>query len=91
MSWGATLKVVPGEGLKLVNRSGVNTDEHELQYEVALMAVSGILNTGALGGPTHRYNVNITGHGNPGNVPAPGWANDFLNIQITQETKNEDE
>lgn len=85
MSWSASFDIVPGVGYENEQTSGLNTPEHNLQYEAARNAVAAITGTGALGGPTYRYRVILSGHGNPDNKPTPGWANDFVSIQIVQQ------
>jgi hypothetical protein len=84
MSWSASFKlkhdVVEDEVLSNV----VGVDEHVEQYALALTAVRNIVDSLALGDSDDTYAVNMSGHGNPGHRPTKGWANDCLNISITQ-------
>lgn len=87
MSWGVTLKVKDRD---IVNHEEANnlvdklSDEHKIQYAVSLLSLIEIVDSGALGDPEAEFNVTFSGHANPGNVKTPGWANDFLQISISQ-------
>lgn len=87
MSWSATYTVDPSASEDIVvplNRSNVESIEHQEQHDAALLAAIQALTSGAVGRPDKKYNVNISGHGNPEHEPTPGWANDFISIQVTQ-------
>lgn len=53
-------------------------------FEAGIRAIERIIESGAVGSPAGQYRVSLSGHANPSHVPTPGWANDFLNITITQ-------
>jgi hypothetical protein len=85
MSWSASFKVDEhGEVVdESVNESNVDLPHHQDQYEAALNCVWDVLRTGALG-RGKGFQVNLSGHGNEGHVPAPGWSNDSLSLTIYQ-------
>jgi hypothetical protein len=87
MSWSATFKVDASneEAVELVTSSGLDTDEHKLQHDQGLIAAMQLLMSGVVGSHERVYTVTLSGHGNPGNEPAPGWSNDFVNIQVVQQ------
>ncbi len=72
------------EGEQKLSFNGNESPEHLAQYDEATRAVSEIIRSGALGDPQARYNVSISGHGNPGHEPVPGWSNDHITISISQ-------
>jgi len=95
MSWSAegTATVdnatIAGEPTRKVNLSipGLSAPEHgakesQVAFVAAKQATSTLLESGALG--QGNFNVSLSGHANPGNVPADGWVNDCVTIRITQ-------
>lgn len=64
--------------------NNVESPEHKQQYAKALLAVTELIDSGALGDPGGKYSFNVSGHANPDHQPAPGWANDSLTISISQ-------
>jgi hypothetical protein len=100
MSWSANCTVpkgafkseVPGtsQGQQIIDSMrATGNDNCAVERDRALATARGTviqtLMNGVLGNPEeHAYQVNISGHANPENQAAPGWANDCLNIQIHQ-------
>lgn len=87
MSWYATGQaavnngtVTYTEGLTTIPES--TKAECQKSLESAKAAVQKILESGVLG--EGDFNVSMNGHANTGNVKTPGFANDSLNIGITQ-------
>jgi hypothetical protein len=90
MSWSVTKTITPNElptdempgdleeAVKGQNPAGIDAATD------AWGAVIGLLRTGNLGTPDKQYFVSMSGHGNPGHEPTPGWANDEVRITIQQ-------
>lgn len=86
MSWSASFKIGPA-GRSELRLNGVDTNEHKEQFAKAVATALGLLDTGAVGPRSKIYLVSLTGHGNPRHLPAAGYANDFVNISISQVAK----
>lgn len=84
MSWSANFKMNKGYVVEPTAESNVEPEYHNDQYEEVLQSVWKLIDSGVFGDPKGEFNVHISGHGNPGHVPAVGWANDFVSITITQ-------
>lgn len=54
------------------------------QFDAAAKAVADLLSTGVVGGPDKSFHCNLVGHANPGHESREGWANDLVNISISQ-------
>jgi hypothetical protein len=70
-----------------VDYAGNPFPEHVVdQLTAAKDAAIGLIESGSLGTADARYTVILSGHANPGHVPAPegGWANDCVTISIYQ-------
>lgn len=72
-----------------------NTTEVDAQIRAARAAAAAVIDSGTVGQdanvPQGRkdFAISISGHANPGHEPAQGWANDCINISISQKTKTE--
>ena len=84
MSWSATFRVTPEEGLVEESTSNVDLSHHQDQLGQAVLAAAGLLTSNVVGGADKSYRITLSGHGNPNHEPAPGWANDFVSITIAQ-------
>lgn len=56
------------------------------QVAVARRAVEVMIESGAIGPATMDFSVNISGHANLNHLPASGWANDCITINIYQKS-----
>lgn len=54
------------------------------QVEVAREVAKTIMASGAVGGEEARFRVTASGHSNPDHVPREGWANDMINLTVSQ-------
>ena len=92
MSWFAATKpeVTPLSADEIVfsnfNFTGQpDVPEAEESFLHAVEAARKIADSGIVGNPAvKRFNVSVSGHANPGNVPAEGWVNDCVSISISQ-------
>jgi hypothetical protein len=85
MSWSASFDYENGSPVEeTVSESNVSPDYHNDQYEEALSAAWGIIDSGVLGDPKGKYRITFSGHGNPGHVPLAGWSNDSVSFSIYQ-------
>jgi hypothetical protein len=66
---------------------GEISQESSQQASVASKAIQAIVKSGALGDPTAKYHISVSGHANPDHEPVSGWSNDSLYISITQASK----
>jgi hypothetical protein len=83
MSWSAS-GLVSENTYYQDNFSGLNSPEHMEQFEAGVRAALAIVQSGAVGDTTAEYKVVLSGHGNAEHLPVPGWADDFVNIQVIQ-------
>jgi hypothetical protein len=60
------------------------TEEVADAYNAAYQAIWNVVYSGAVGDPSGKYKVNVSGHANPDHVPTEGWADDFISINIYQ-------
>lgn len=91
MSWSASVGPIAitnlEEGLATATTSPPTLSLEPLeQFEQAKAAAMAIAGSGAVGDPTRAVFVTLSGHGNPGHVPAVGWANDCVTVSVTQAT-----
>lgn len=56
------------------------------QADQAVEAAKAIVASGVVGGPGATVAASLSGHGNPGHVPAPNWANDTTAVSVYQVT-----
>lgn len=95
MSWGFSLKTRTsieafdsafGGAADLYRSQGATplASEAEEQVEAARQAARNIIESGVVGDDTTNISVSFSGHANPGHAPQPGWANDFVQVTITQ-------
>lgn len=59
-------------------------DEMREQFDAAKMAALALLESGVVGSDQSLFAVSLSGHGNPGHVPAPGWASDMIHITLSE-------
>lgn len=84
MSWSATFRVTPEEGLVQESKSNTELPQHRDQFQEAVLAAAELLTSNVVGDADKSYRITFSGHGNPNHEPAPGWANDFVSITIAQ-------
>lgn len=87
MSWSASGTADNGE-VEIALPGGLSPDAMD-QAMVASAAVQDIVKSGALGDPSAKYYVSMSGHANPDHEPVAGWSNDSLYISISQATKED--
>jgi hypothetical protein len=54
------------------------------QFEAASDSARALIDSGAVGDSGKTFNVNLSGHANPGHLPASGWANDMVSVSVSQ-------
>jgi len=89
MSWSANFKIIDSE-FNIESILGFIPDVSEVHeaLDSAMEAVRTLVTSAAFGNMSNvDFQVNISGHANPGHVPAPGWANDCITISISQLTR----
>jgi hypothetical protein len=86
MSWSLSFEFENGKpvGDAANKLSAITSPEHRDQANLAVQTVFTLIASGVVGDPDGKYNVSLSGHGNKGHVPAPGWANDCLGINVYQ-------
>lgn len=58
------------------------SDEHQMQLRAAIDAARALINVA--GRPGDRYNLNLSGHGNPGFAPTDGWSDCTVTVSVSQ-------
>lgn len=84
MSWSARFVVRNGEFTEVGPPSNVDVKHHKDQFKVAKRVATSLIKSKAFGDPEGAYDVTFSGHGNEGHVPTDGWADDFINIGLSQ-------
>lgn len=93
MSWGLSIQVPagtdPNEAVEAAADEYRQRSKPEDPVNEALATACGtavaLLNSGAVGDPqAHDYAISLNGHANPEHKPAPGWANDYISISVSQ-------
>lgn len=56
------------------------------QIDAAGAAAKSIVTSGAVGDAADLFNVNISGHANPGHSPVAGMSNDTVYVSVTYTT-----
>lgn len=92
MSWIAHAIVTDGD-FEFTQEPTLESSEHKAQFEAAQESAEALIESGALGNPAGKYNVSLSGHGNPSHAPVTGWANDYVSVSVSQivEPETEDE
>lgn len=54
------------------------------QFDQARELASSLLASGCVGDGEKTFNVSLSGHANPGHLPAHGWANDMVSVSVSQ-------
>lgn len=89
MSWSTIAVSVGGDSvdkdLEALVAQGQEGPEVDRSLEAVKQAAADLIRSGVVGNPSHTFRVAAGGHVNPGNEPAEGWANDCLNLSISQE------
>jgi len=88
MSWTASLPeplAAPEvyDAIDALVPQGQTIGEAVAAADQAKLAAKALIESGALGTGC-EFRVGLSGHANPGNAPVAGWANDFVQISITQ-------
>jgi hypothetical protein len=83
MSWGATYTINPDGKSEIENFSVKGPDAVEA-FEAASNLADYLVEKGVVGDITKTFKVSLSGHANPDHEPKSGWANDFVQITITQ-------
>lgn len=85
MSFSLSFNVVDGEQADNFAYSGTSTSEEHIQMSKFGEAIAmAIVSSGVVGTSDKRFNVVVSGHGNPNHEPLSGWSNDYIQIQVTQ-------
>lgn len=56
------------------------------QVDKAKATALAIVKSGVIGDADAHFFVSLSGHANPGHVPAEGWANDCISVSVSQAT-----
>ena len=85
MSWSARIKLTRPDNVEVLESSpGLETNDEAAEQFVAAAALAGqVIDSGVVGYESD-YIISVSGHANPDHKPAEGWANDYVNIQVTQ-------
>lgn len=90
MSWSFIVGPVAAEGFGAAAEAALeaatpNIEQYNPdgldQAAAAVRAVAGIVEAGVVGSGMVR--VELSGHGNPGHAPAPGFSEDFIGARIS--------
>ena len=84
MSWSVSGTLPDGTMENLKVSALAQNPECGDQFDAAAEAVSALIAGGTVGGPEVRFHVVMSGHANPDHAPRSGWANDMINISISQ-------
>lgn len=60
------------------------SEESAEQLRSAKIAAKAVVESQVVGGTDKPFSVSFSGHANPGHEPAKGYANDFVQITVTQ-------
>lgn len=92
MSWSAFGSSIARDDVGAVQPPSPLSGEPAEQLEQARQAAVAIIDSGAVGDPaSHRFNVSLSGHANPGHEPQDGYSNnDAVSISIGQATPAEE-
>jgi exo-beta-1,3-glucanase (GH17 family) len=60
------------------------SDEAVEQIEAAADAAQMLVEVNGWPSEATHYNVTLSGHANPGHAPAQGYANDYVQVSVTQ-------
>lgn len=90
MSWSEGFQDVSADEIAELTPTQAHTSSEEYiaeAFDEARLAASAIAHSGIVGDPDKvRFNVWLSGHANPNHEVTPGWANDFIAINVSQLT-----
>ncbi len=88
MSWSVRATVNGKTALSdieaLRNEALSQNPECDDQVTAARDAVCAIIASSTVGGEDRQYHVTMAGHANPDHMPRAGWANDTINVSVSQ-------
>lgn len=85
MSWGTGVHTIDKDQIGSLE-AGANSDpdaqaSQDEQFAAALQAAQDL--AAAVGRPHDQVSVSLTGHANPGHAPRSGWADEFIQVNIS--------
>lgn len=93
MSWSGSVLAQFDEAEDAINAVAVSPDsdapDQVAQVAAAKVAAVSLIKSGAVVvGSDQDVSIYISGHANPGHLPTAGYANDSLQVSITQVTRS---